>query len=262
MSNTSALMYLDSDDRENKVDADVTNVSFVTNFRANQAVRLAMSSYDFVYAINNINNNNRTAFIDTAIQTFPVTLTNGNYNYAQLAVEIAIQLNTLGLGLFVVTFANGVYNITAPVPIRFITNPQRPNSRDWGDMITMTKSPPLRSTLLIGGIPDISYTNKLYVICDPAHRFKVMGDESTVQKLNNVLGVVYVNDSLQMAAPDPSTINIHHATRDIHNTKWVMHRNNEDVGVMTILLLDDRGERLPSDQLNKLRWSIELMIQD
>jgi hypothetical protein len=253
-----SYLYFDSDDRENKELADVSNVTFRTNFRANDAKYLSLSSYDFVYAINNINENNRTAFIDTSIQTFQITLDTGNYNFTTLATQIQIQLVLAIVGT-TCTFSNGVYTITSPVPIRFITNPANPTGRDWGDMIGMTKDG-VRSLTLIGGIPDISYTNKLYIICDTANRFKDKADESSCNRINNCLGVVYVNPDLFMESP-PDTIIQHHATRQIFNLKWIKHRAQEDIGTVGIYLLDDRGQRLPSDQLNKLHWSIEVIVK-
>ncbi len=255
-----SYLYLDSDDRLNKDDMDMTNVSFPINFRANASVYLALSSYDFVYAINNINNNNNIAFIDTSTQSFQITLPNGNYNYTDLATVIQTQLNIAIAGM-TASFANGVYTITSPTAFRFLVNPFRPESRDWADMITMTKpSSPIRQLSWTGGIPDITYTNKIYITCEGINRFKDKADESSVNRINNCLGVVYVNSNLQMETPTPDTFNQHHATRQIHSLKWIKHKSKFDLGPLSIVLLDDRGLNLPSDQLNKIRWSIEVLV--
>jgi hypothetical protein len=255
-----SYLYLDSDDRLNKDQMDMTNVSFPINFKANAAVYFALASYDFVYAINNINNNNNVAFIDTATQSFQITLPNGNYNYTALATIIQTQLNIAIPGM-TATFANGVYTITSPVAFRFLVNVFYPESRDWADMITMTKpSSPIRQLAWTGGIPDISYTNKIYITCEGINRFKDKVDESTVNRINNCLGVVYVNPNLQMETPSPDTLNQHHATDRPHTLKWIKHKSKYDLGPLSIVLLDDRGLPFPSDQLNKIRWSIEVIV--
>lgn len=258
MNETLAYLYLDSDDRLNKELANVCDVTFRTNFRSNDARFIGLSSYDFVYSVNNINENNRRAFIDTSVQSFQITLDTGNYDYTQLATQIQTQL-VLSIPGTTCVFTNRVFTITSPTPIRFITNPLRVGGRDWGDMIGMTKEG-ARSLTLIGGIPDISYTNKIYIICDAASRFKDKADEASCERINNCLGVVYVNSNLSMANPPDTNIQ-HHATERIHNVKWISHKKFEDVGVVSILLLDDRGERFPIDQLNKLRWSIEVFVK-
>ena len=266
MSKTSGYLYLDSDDRNNKPNPDTSDVTFNVSFRANNVIKLGLSSYDLVYCVNNINSKNNVAYIVDSITTHVVTLTLGkSYDYAELSSELLTQLNAMGIGAWTVTLLNGIFNLVAPVPVTFITNPINPNGRDWADMIGMTKDTPLK-TVHNGGVSDITYTNKLYIICDKVHEFKTILDETSTQRFDDCLGVIYVNENENYLSAksinSPNAIYPHHCTRDINNIKFIQHSRLSDLGSLRVYFLDDRGERLPAEETNKLRWSLELLIQD
>lgn len=259
MDSTQALLYLDSDDRiRNFYDIDTSDVSFNVNFKANSVKRIALASYDFSIDFDNINESNNIVVIDNGVSSFPIGLPIGKYTYSQLAAEIQISLNMAGLGAFTVSYLGGRFEITAPVPIKFLPNPFRPSGKDWADMISIKKTQFLE-TVFLGGVADISYTNKIYIVCDDMHRFKWVTDESSTQRLQNVLGVVYVNDSSKL---DDSLILPKHATTRLPWLKWINHKLLTELGPVRVALRDDRGQPIPDSQKDKIKWSLELYVEE
>ena len=259
MDSTQALLFLDSDDRIRGFDdIDTSDVSFDVNFKANSVKRIALASYDFAVDFDNINENNNIAVIDNGLSSFPIELTLGKYTYSQLATQIQTQLNAAGLGVFTVSYVNSRYEITAPIPIKFISNPFRPTGKDWADMISIKKTSQL-SLSFVGGVADIAYTNKLYVVCDDAHRFKLVSDESSTQRLQNVLGVVYLNEDSNL---NDTIIQPKHATERLPWLKWINHKLLTELGPVRIVIRDDRGLSIPPSQKDKFKWSLELYIEE
>ena len=265
MSNTSAYLYLNSDDRNNKPDPNTVDVNFNTNFRDNTARRLALSSYDFVTGFDNINSSNQVGYIDDGTTSYPLFIPTRVYDIFELRDELIIQLGLLGLGAWAITINQGSYDIIAPVPVKFLKNPLNQNGWDWIDMIGIEKETPL-SLFHNGGILDIAYTNKIYITSPELCQFKTLGDEATNERVNNCIGVVYLNSNVNLGSEkiplSPPTILPSHATRQIENLKWIMHRSASDIGTVSIIMLDDRGQRIPTEQGKNMRWSIELIVQD
>jgi len=257
-------LYLDSDDRDNKPNPDVTDVSFPVNFKGNTIEHIALSSYDFVVQIDNINERNQIAYIDDGTTTYPLLLATRTYDIFQLRDELITNLGLLGLGVWTITLFEGKFQIVAPVPVRWITNPVNPNGRDWADMIGIIKDVPL-SLFHNGRLADLAYTNKIYITSQDINRFKTYSDESSSRRITNALGVVYVNSNLSLGNEkillSPETVLGHHATRQIDNVKWISHRDMTDIGTIRIILLDDRGQTIPESQKGNLRWSIELSMK-
>src|SRR5579862_8815683 len=107
----SGLIYLSSDDKQSYEDVQSVKYSLISN---DPLATIALSSWDFVYGINNINSNNNTAVFVTSTQSYPVTLVNANYeDYASFMAQILTQLNTLGLGTFTISYTNNLYTLNS-----------------------------------------------------------------------------------------------------------------------------------------------------
>ena len=264
MCNFRGYILIDSDDRNNKPNSDASDITFNVNFRANIIDQIAMTAYDFIIAFDNINENNQIAYIDDGTATYPVLIPTRTYNLQDLAGQVKLELDAIGLGAWNVVLNQGKFDIVAPVAVQFLSNPVKPNGRDWADMIGMPKETGL-ITIFKGNIADITYTNKLYITCQDLHQYKTLTDESSNRRVNNVLAVVYVNENAYLGneneSLEPKAVYPHHATRDINNPKWIKHRIQSDIGVLRVVLLDDRGEQIPPSQRGNIRWFGELMIQ-
>ena len=78
-----------------------------------------------------------------------------------------------------------------------------------------------------------------------------------------IIEVFHVNTNTgQISGWNLESPNLRIKTYKPKSFKKSWNQNLTDIGVVSIVLLDDRGERLPTDQLDKLRWSIELMVKD
>jgi hypothetical protein len=261
MDSTQALIFLDSDDRiKNSSAINNGDVAFPVNFKANTVKRMALASYDFMVNFDNINeSNNRVVIEDTLLVSYVVTVPPGKYTHSALATAIDVALTATGLGAFTVTYnADGRYSITAPVQIFFQENPFNPGGKDWADMIGIRKGSPF-ATVFDGGVADIAYTDKLYIVCDDVHRFKLVSDEASNQKLQNVLGVVYVNENSKL---DDTLLDPKHATNRLPWLKWVKHKLLTELGPLSVSIRDDRGNRIADSQLANLRWSIEMYVEE
>src|SRR5579862_6728376 len=75
-----------------------------TNFRESNIKKFKATSVQFFYDIPNINARNNGMVITTATTSYPVTVPETFYDYNALATALAVQLNTLGLGAFTVTW--------------------------------------------------------------------------------------------------------------------------------------------------------------
>lgn len=259
-STVNSILNLSSDDKQ--PNEDNRDVTFDLNINDYSVSGVGLSSYDIVYGLENINNNNNVAILDDGSTSYPVTLTNGYYNYAELATEIQTQLNTLGLGAFVVTVDNNIYSIACPVPVRFNVNESTQYFYDWASMLDLPKDNILRSTIF-GGVADIVYTNKLIIICDELHNSKTIGDYTSNKNNGNILGVIYLNENLSMSETNiDNLIKPHHASHEYSNIKWINKRINMNIYKLRIRILDGRGLPIPlaSDGSGSVRWDLQIRL--
>lgn len=248
--NPSGAIYISSNDRNpnydyNNVTYQLPNIQYLTS--------VALISFDFIYGINNININNNIAYFQTSTQSFQVTLVTGDYDYVTLAAQVLVQLNALGLGAFTLTYANGLYTLTAPQPISFLTNPPNPlnppgiaGKRDWVDMLGFLKNTPLQS-VFISGVPNIAYTDVIYILCDELHRRQTVRDTSSNGKVSSILGVVYVNKNEHMDAADVNNniVQPKHITDRIKVPKYTYMDLTYRINTVSIRLVDQQGNDLP-----------------
>lgn len=256
--NVSGSLYISSFDRRS--DEDYTNVTYkLPNIQALSGI--ALNSFDFVYGINNININTATAYMETALQSFEIILTNGNYSYATLLTEILLKLNALGVGVFVLTFTNDIYTLTAPVPVKFITNLNN-GRRDWVDMIGLQKNTILKS-IHIGGVANIAYTDAIYISSDQIHERQTVRDNATNQRVGSILGIVYVNRNARMNAAEvlAQVVEPKHITERLHNPKMTYVDLNKRLNTINVRLLDQQGLDLPptSNGNGSCQYTLELM---
>jgi len=261
MNNISGLLYLSSDDKQTY--EDVRSIKYNLP-NVDPFTTVSMTSWDFIYGINNINVNNNLAVFETATQSYPVTLVNGNYDYTTFMAQILTQLNTLGLGTFTMTYVNNLYTLNSPVPIVFIINPIT-GSKDWADMANFPKDNLLRS-VTISGVPDLAYTNCVYICCDELNRRQNIKDATSNQRLNNIMGVVYINNNSYM---DPATVLNQvvypkHITERPFSTKWINLELGYRVNSMTIQLFDESGMMLPLESANcgSVKYTLEIMTKN
>lgn len=256
--NVSGSLYISSFDR--KSNEDYNNVTYqIPNIQSLSGI--ALNSFDFVYGLNNININNATAYFETATQSFQVILTNGNYNYTTLQTEVLLKLNALGLGVFTLTFTNDIYTLTAPVPIRFLTNFNN-GHRDWVDMLGLQKNTILK-TVFVGGVANIAYTDAIYILSEQLHEKQTIRDNSSNQRLSSVLGVVYVNKEARMNAAEvlSRVVEPKHITDRIINPKMTYLDLNKRINTITIRLVDQQGLELPltTDNNGSCQYTLEIM---
>jgi len=253
-------IYLSSQDKTPREDEQL--IRFDVNLQ-DDINGVALSSYDFVYGFCNINSLSKNGFIQTATQTYPVTLDVGFYDYAELLTEMLAKLNALGLGVFLMSFTDNIYSLISPVPIEFIENPL-PVGRDWVDMANFQKQAGL-STSHIGGTANLAYTDAIYITCDELHRRQNIFDTSSNQNIANVLGVVYVNKDKEMLSDKviEDVMRPKHITDRLNPLKWISKDNNNNFRVITIRLVDERGFELPkrTDGCGSIKYTLELQTK-
>lgn len=261
MEKSKGFIFLSSDDR--KSDESAGQVSF--NIDVPNITRIGLSSYDVLYGIQNINNNNNLAFIETAAQTFPLLLPTGYYTWSDIVSAVSVALNALGIGLFTVSMNNNIISIVGPVAFRFIINPTR-RGRDWADVLGFIKEQELLGTNN-SICANISYTDKLYIVADEIHQDKRMRDYSSNNRLVNILGTVYINANKHLSDEVLDDVNDiikpHHATADINNIKWIERKGTDGLSPITIRILDDAGEPIPLDSagVGSVRWALVLQYE-
>lgn len=261
MDKTQALLFLDTDDKI--IQGGKLNnceVSFPVNFKSNTVSRAALASYDFVTNFDNVNESNYISVIeDSTATSYPVQIATGKYTGSTLAAAIQNSLNTLALGVFSVSWVDdNHFELSSPLPIFFRSNPITGGNKDWADMIGMPKDSGF-GTLFIGGAVDLTYTNKLYIVCDDIHRFKLVSDESSNRKLINVLGVVYLHEN-QIINDD--IIIQKHSTARLPWLKWIKHKVYTELGPLNISIRDDRGDKIVDSQIGNIKWSLELYTEE
>lgn len=247
----SGILNLSSSDK--KPYEDNSDVTFYLSIPDFEGDAIGLSSYSVFCGLDNININNRVAVLETAGQSYPVILNNGNYNYENLRSEIQTRLTALGLGAFTVTLTNNRYNILSPVPIKFITNPTTGYKYDWASMISLPKDGGLSLTVN-GGSTDILYTNKLKITSPKLMLSKTVGDYNPGDNnVNNVLGIVYLDN----------TIEPHQVKLDYANIKWMLKRTSQSINQIVINILDSEGLPIPrlSDGSGTVNWDLQIRIR-
>ena len=207
-------------------------------------------SVNMFYDIPNINPRNNIIVIDNGVQSFPVEIPTGHYNYFSLAGSLSIVLNTLGLGLFSVSWdvPNNRFSIVAPIPIKITKYPLQ--RRDLGAVMGFVYDQPL--SLTVNGVAsDLAYTRDIYIISDTMHRHKRNDDQSTSPFFSNILFVVpvYGNEQIRRINPaDPNGTDYFITPRNIYYdpswTKQIAFNPQEQLSFASITLLDDQGEKL------------------
>ena len=245
---TNGAIYIDS--RQSiRTYAKKADMEFNNRFTLQGIKKIALCSYDFVYDLDNINDLNNTAYIETTSQSYPIKIANGKYNYTQLATAIDNGLTTTGLGSFTVTYSGTSFEIVGPVLFRFIYGPAI--HTDWADMIGMGKRVSYALTQISVGVVDISYTKAIYICSNALHSYKDKADSLTNNR-NNILEIVYVNKDAYLGddkdANAPITNQAHHITDRIAELKWVNLMSNRDFNQIDIRLYDDDGFLLEGDK--------------
>ncbi len=241
--NINGATYISSFDRPASSTYD--NATY-TLYNTQNLSAMALHSFDFIYGINNINVNNRTSYFETSSQSFAPILTTGNYDYSTLSVEVLAKLNALGLGTWTLTFDNDIYTLTAPVPVRFITNIQ--GRRDWFDMLGFSqyRNTGLQ-TVFVGGVANIAYTDCIYILCDELHRRQTVRDVNSNGRISSVLAVVYINKDQRMSKDDVMThiVEPKHITDRVINPKYTFMDILYKINSISIRLVDMQGLNLP-----------------
>ena len=261
MEKTNGYIYLSSKDSADSALANKASIVYVNTISLIDSSKICLSSFDFLYYIDNINDLNNISYLDTGSQSYPILLSNGKYDYDELGTEVESKLNALGLGAFVVTFSDNKYVITSPVPVFFTTN-YRSSHTDFIDMMGILKNTSLNTTFTSLYV-DIAYTNNIFICSDVIHSNKKLHDNNTTSRINNILGVIYVNanNSLGSDKITGSPIDItnpKHITERIHNLKWINQYETRDIGRIDINLYDDDGFLIPNYQF---KYTLELMIE-
>lgn len=254
------LIYLSSLDKTPSEDEQ--KIRFDVNLQ-DDINGIALSSFDFVYGFCNINSKSRNGFIQTASQSYQITLDVGFYDYAELLTEMLAKLNVLGLGVFLMSFTDNIYSLISPVPIEFIENPLGVG-RDWVDMANFQKQTALK-TSHIGGTANLAYTDAIYILSDELHKRQTIYDTASNKNVSNVLGVVYVNKDKEMLSDKviEDIMRPKHITDRIERVKWINKDVNNSFSVITIRLVDERGFELPkrTDGCGSIKYTLELQTK-
>lgn len=223
--------------------ADNNALSYNKYFNLQGVNYVALYSYDFLYNIDNVNDYNNTAYIDTGSQSFPVIIPNGNYTGITLAPAIKSALDGLGLGVWSVGYTTEKFVITGPIIFKFIQGPNE--DTNWSDMCGFEKYDFNLSLSNSSVYPvDLVYTNSVYIVSNILHSDKYKVDSSTNLR-NNILGIVYVKKNKDLGE------NVkHHITEYNHVLKWIKTRDNRDLQNIDIQLFDDNGRPLNGTNYN------------
>ena len=242
---------IDNNDKSNFTFSNIGNVTNISN--------VGLSSFDFVYAINNVNANNKTSFIEVTDPappnnktSYPVTLTEGNYNGADLATEIQTKLNALGaVGVFAVVYNNGIFTITNPTAkFSFITGANK--NKNWSAMIGFRNNLINENSFISEG-GSLVYTNCIYIVSSKLHQGNKVQDAASIAGLySSIIGVIYVNQNRYTDDIKPR-----HITSRIEQIKWLQIKEFQYISDIDIRLVDDSGRSLP----NGFSYNLEIKTQ-
>ena len=227
--------------------ANFTLTQSQTSFAEAEIRKFKCTSVEFFYDIPNINARNNVMIITTAGMSYLVTVPETFYDYNALAAALAVQLNTLGLGLFTVVWNTTIYRfqITSPVSINMVPFPGQ--LRDLSAVMGFAYNLP-RSTAITGQMADLAYTRNLYITSNALNRHKKMNDQAS-NFFNNILFIVPVYPSEEFKRDnasvhdsgyllDPRNISIEY----FHPKQ--LHWNKDTVGDIDIQVYDDQEELL------------------
>jgi len=218
-----------------------------TSFSESGIRRLGCESVQFFYNIPNINARNNVMVITTSSMSYLVTVPESFYDYNTLATALAVQLNTLGLGAFTVTWSTTLYRfvITAPVPINMFSYPGQ--RRDLSAVMGFSYNLPLATTIT-GQMADLTYTRNLYITSNALNRHKTMGDQAS-NFFNNILFVVPVYNSSEFQRSNSLTaeygylLDPHNIFYQPHNMKTI-NWNGDTIGDIDVAVYDDQEQIL------------------
>lgn len=240
------------------------SITSTTTFFGESGIKTIQGeSVEFFYNIPNINARNNTLVISTATQSFPVTVPETFYDYAALATALTTQLNTLGIGVFLVTWNTATYrfNVTSPVPINFVKYP--PLKRDLAAVMGFAYNKPL-SVTIIGQGADLSYTRNIFIVSHTLNRNKRASDQNSSQ-VTDILFVVPVYDSSSfertnaVVANNPymlNPLNIFYQPFNMKSIRW----DQESIGDITIRVFDDQDELLYNPYGDQFSWSFRFSL--
>lgn len=248
-------LYVNSDDR--RITDDPRKATYAVDVREDGVRAIGMASYDVLHQFDNINSISATAYLDDGAISYPITVAVGNYSKADLATAVQASLiAALGAGQ-TCAVVNNRFVITTTVSVRFQQNPVYPGYKDWSIMMGMPIEGPLTTTLQ-GGLADMHYTNSLYFVSNAVNRRKVVADNSSSQRLNNVLGIAYLYPDrlIEDTIKDPV-----HATVEFSNIKYINFDPRDPVSVIDVEVLDERGNSLPDELAGQFSYVLELRMQ-
>lgn len=234
MSNTNGILYLNSvdavmvNDKKNNVKFNRVNTLGIR--------KIGISSYNFNYGIDNINDYTRSGAFETSGQTFVVYLTNGQYTETQLATEVETKLSLLGLGSWIVTYSNNNFVITAPEPVAFIKNPVNGGYRDFFDMMGIVKKNNLLSQHSSENIVNLAYTDSIYILSRALNESRTQIDYNS-SNISDHLCIIYLNDKTKIS-------------ERIDNVRFIDVAPLQSIDQIDILVYDDAGRPLVNNKFN------------
>ncbi len=250
MSEDAGFLAIRSQNRIVSIFPDPANFTITqsqTNFSEAGIRKMRCTSVQFFYNIPNINARNNVMVITTSTQSFIVTVPETFYDYNALAAALAVQLNTLGLGLFTVVWNTTIYRfvITSTVPINMVPAPNL--KRDLSAVMGFAYNLP-RSMLITAQMADLAYTRNLYITSSALNRHKRMNDQAS-NFFNNILYIVPVYPSEEFKR-DNAVIDTHSYLLNPRNIyieyfhPKQLNWNGDTIGDIDIQVYDDQEELL------------------
>ncbi len=250
MSEDAGFLVIRAQNRNVQIFPDPANFRLTqsqTSFSEGSIRKFKCTSVQFFYNIPNINARNNTMVITTATQSFLVTVPETFYDYIALAAALAVQLNTLGLGLFTVVWNTTIYRfvITSPVPINMVPFPGQ--RRDLSAVMGFAYNLP-RSMIITAQMADLAYTRNLYITSSALNRHKKMNDQAS-NFFNNILFIVPVYPSEEFKR-DNAVVDIYGYLLNPRNIyieyfhPKQLNWNGDTIGDVDIQIYDDQEELL------------------
>lgn len=263
---TDAYIIIRSEDRNKTLYPNPSSFSItdgITFFGESGIKYIQGESVQFFYNIPNINPRNNVILINTATMSYPVTVPQSFYDYNDLAIALAIQLNLLGLGAFTVTWNTTVYRfvITSPVPINILAYP--PLVRDLGAVMGFAYDQALSTTITSQGA-DLTYTRNIYIVSNTINRNKKSNDQTSGQ-VNNILFTipVYSNGIFERSNADVTKYDFLLNPVDIfyqpHNMKKICW-NGDAIGDIMLEVYDDQDQLLYNPWGSQFSWSFRMSL--
>lgn len=261
-----AYLVIKSEDRDKNLypqPNDFAITSTTTFFGETGIKTLQGESVEFFYNIPNINARNNTLVITTSTMSYPVTVPESFYDYTALATALTTQLNTLGLGVFLVTWNTTTYrfNVSSPVPINFFQYPAL--RRDLAAVMGFAYDQP-RSISIVSQGADLAYTRNIFIVSNTLNRNKRSSDQNSSQ-VTDILFVVpvYASSSFErsnaVVANNPymlNPLNIFYQPFNMKSIRW----DQESIGDITIRLYDDQDELLYNPYGDQFSWSFRFTM--